>query len=61
MEEVEKVVAAFKDVDSNTAVMSITIVATVLRDPEIMLLISILKKALSLAVMKTLKRMIDKL
>jgi hypothetical protein len=38
MEEVEKVVAAFKDVDSTTAVMSMAIVATVLRGPEIMLL-----------------------
>ena len=60
MEEVEKVVAAFKDVDSNTAVMSMAIVATVLRGPEIMLLISMFKKALSLAVVKTFKRMIDK-
>jgi translation initiation factor 2 beta subunit (eIF-2beta)/eIF-5 len=60
MEEVEKVVAAFKDVDSNTAVMSMTIVATVLRGPEIRLLINILTKTLTLAALKDLKRMIDK-
>jgi hypothetical protein len=60
MEEVEKVVAAFKDVDSTTAVMSMAIVATVLRGPEIMLLISLLKRAMSLALVKDLKRIIDK-
>ena len=60
MEEVEKITAAFKGVDSNAAVMSMAIVATVLEGPEIMLLITMFKKALSLAVVKTLKKMVGK-
>ena len=60
MEEVEKVAAAFKDVDSKTAVTSMAIVAAVLRGPEVILLTEMLKKALPLVLVKDLKRMIDK-
>lgn len=50
MEEVKRIVSAFKGVDSRTAIISMSIIAPVLKGPEIMLLITLFKKALSLAV-----------
>lgn len=49
MEEVKRIVSAFKGVDSRSAIMSMSIIAPVLKGREIMLLISLFKKALSLA------------
>ena len=60
MEEVEKITAAFKGVSSNAATVSMAIVATVLEGSEIMILIAMFKKALSLAVVKTLQKLVNK-
>lgn len=60
IEEVERIASAFKGVNSDSAIMSMAIIASVLEGHEIMLLISIFKKALSLAMAKTLTKMFDK-
>lgn len=49
IEEVKRIVSAFKGVDSRSAIMSMSIIAPVLKGHEIMLLISMFKKALSFA------------
>lgn len=59
-EEVEKITSAFKGVNSNSAIISMAVVATVLEGPEIMLLITMFKKALSIAMVNALKKMVGK-
>lgn len=60
IEEIERIVSAFKGVDSKSAIMSMAVIASVLKGHEIMLLISMFKKALYLAMARTLAEMIDK-